>query len=72
MHNSPDPRPPVRLALEVNRSQDGRLEGRVVLDGSNNKRAFSGVLELLKVIEELVNQIEPADSGSLFPVKESE
>jgi hypothetical protein len=72
MHNSPDPRPPVRLMLDVNRAQDGRLEGRVVLAGTNTWRAFSGVLELLKVIEELVNQIGPAGSGSLSPVEESE
>jgi hypothetical protein len=72
MHNSPGPRPPVLLTLNVNLSQDGRLEGRVVLDGSNTERAFSGVLELLKVIEELVNQIDPAGSGSLSPVEESE
>jgi hypothetical protein len=72
MHNAPDPRPPVRLILDVNRTQDGRLEGRVVFDGTNIKRAFSGVLELLKVIEELVNQIGPASSGSLSPVEESE
>jgi hypothetical protein len=72
MHKSPDPRPPVRLILDVNRTQDGRLEGRVVLDGTNIKREFSGVLELLKVIEELVNQIGPAGSGSLSPMEESE
>jgi hypothetical protein len=72
MHNSPDPRSPVRLTLDVNRTQNGRLEGRVVLDGTNTGRPFSGVLELLKVIEELVDQIEPAGSGSLSPVEESE
>jgi hypothetical protein len=62
----------MRLSLDVNRTQDGRLEGRVVLDGTNIKRPFSGVLELLKVIEELVNQIGPAGSGSVSPVEESE
>jgi hypothetical protein len=72
MHNSPDQRPPVRLILDVNRTQDGRLEGRVVLDGTNIKRPFSGVLELLKVIEELVNQIASAGSGSLSALEDSE
>ena len=72
MHNSPDPRPPVRLTLDVNRTQEGRLEGRVVLDGTDTRRPFSGVLELLKVIEEFVNQVEPAGLGSLSPVEESE
>jgi len=62
----------VRLTLDVNRTREGRLEGRVVLYGTNTRRPFSGVLELLKVIEELVNQIEPAGSGSLSPVEESE
>ena len=72
MHKSPDLRPPVRLILDVNRTQDGRLEGRVVLDGTNIKRPFSGVLELLKVIEELVNQIASAGSGSLSALEDSE
>jgi hypothetical protein len=72
MNNSPNPRPPVRLTLDVNRTQGGRIEGRVFLDGSNTEGQFSGVLELLKVIEELVNQRESADSGSLSPVEESE
>jgi len=72
MHNSPNPRTPVRLTLDVNRTEDGRLEGRVVLHGTDTGRPFSGVLELLKVIEELVNQFELGDSGSLTPVEESE
>jgi len=72
MHNSPNPRPTVHLMLDVNRTEDGRLEGRVVLSGTDTWLTFSGVLELLKVIEELVNQIGPADSGSLSPVEESE
>jgi hypothetical protein len=71
MHNSPNPRPPVRLALDVNRTQDGRLEGRVVLAGTSTRRPFSGVLELLKVIEELVNQFEPEGPGSNSPEEES-
>jgi hypothetical protein len=56
--------------LDVNRAQDGRLEGRVVLAGTNTWRAFSGVLELLKVIEELVDQIESGDPGSRSPEEE--
>jgi hypothetical protein len=44
----------VRLVVEIVRSSDGRLEGRARPDGSQVSTAFSGVLELLKVLEDLV------------------
>jgi hypothetical protein len=40
------------LLLEVNRAPDGRLEGRIWTDGSDTWSSFSGVLELLKVLED--------------------
>jgi hypothetical protein len=46
----------VRLLLEVSRAPDNRIEGRIGLDGvdpADNWTAFSGVLELLKALEEL-------------------
>jgi hypothetical protein len=52
MDASPTPRPTIRLLLEIKRSTDGRLEGRMRADGTNAWQPFSGVLELLKVLEE--------------------
>ena len=56
MDTSSTPRRTVRLLLEVNRTSDGRIEGRIGAEGADlagNWTAFSGVLELLKVLEEL-------------------
>ncbi|MGD0393349.1 MAG: hypothetical protein ABSC41_11975 [Acidimicrobiales bacterium] len=56
MDTSSTPRRTVRLILESNRTSDGRIEGRIGPDGADlddNWMAFSGVLELLKVLEEL-------------------
>jgi hypothetical protein len=44
----------MRLLVEVVRTPDGRLEGRAHTPG-NRWRSFSGVLELLKVIEDLLD-----------------
>lgn len=40
------------LLLEIDRTPDGRLEGRIRTEVTNPWRPFSGVLELLKVLEE--------------------
>ncbi len=40
------------LLLEVSRSTDGRLEGRIRAETSDQWTSFSGTLELLKAIEE--------------------
>jgi hypothetical protein len=45
----------MRLLLDISRTPDGRLEGRMRADGTDGAgawRAFSGTLELLKVIAE--------------------
>jgi hypothetical protein len=52
MDSSPTPGQTVRLLLEIDRAPDGRLEGRVGTDGADAWSPFSGVLELLKVLEE--------------------
>jgi hypothetical protein len=44
-----------QLLLEVSRSADGRLEGRIRAETSDQWTSFSGVLELLKVLEELLD-----------------
>ena len=46
----------MRLLLEVVRASDNRIEGRIGTDvggSADNWRAFSGVLELLKELEDL-------------------
>jgi len=56
MEASSTPRRTVRLLLEVNRAPDNRVEGRIATDGADpvgDWTAFSGVLELLKALEEL-------------------
>ena len=56
MDTSSTPRRTVRLLLEANRTSDGRIEGRIGPDSADpdgHWTAFSGVLELLKVLEEL-------------------
>jgi hypothetical protein len=53
MDASPTPRQTIRLLLEIQQTPDGRLEGRMRADGTDEWEPFSGVLELLKALEEL-------------------
>jgi hypothetical protein len=56
MDTSSTPRRTVRLLLEVKRTSDNRIEGRIAtdrVDVAERWTPFSGVLELLKVLEEL-------------------
>ena len=43
----------IRLLLDISRTPDGRFEGRIRADGTDAWEPFSGVLELLKVLEEI-------------------
>jgi len=52
MDASPEPRQTIRLLLDIDRTPDGRLEGRIRVKGTDAWRPFSGVLELLKALEE--------------------
>jgi hypothetical protein len=54
MDGSPTPRQTLQLLVEIDRTPDGRLEGRIRPEPTEQWTAFSGVLELLKVLEELV------------------
>jgi hypothetical protein len=47
-----------QLLLEVSRSADGRLEGRIRPNIATGWTSFSGVLELLKAIEDLLDEKE--------------
>jgi hypothetical protein len=51
MGTSRTPEPPLRLLLEVTRNADSRVEGRIRMAPTGSGQPFSGVLELLKVLE---------------------
>jgi hypothetical protein len=58
MDLTPVPGCSTRLVLEVDRSPDGRLEGRVCSHATNDAwTAFSGLLELLKVLDDATTPI---------------
>jgi hypothetical protein len=52
MDTSPTPGQTIRLLLDINRTPDGRVEGQIRAHGAGTWKPFSGVLELLKVLEE--------------------
>jgi hypothetical protein len=52
MDTSPAPMQAIRLLLDISRTTDRRIEGRMRADGTGAWQPFSGVLELLKVLEE--------------------
>jgi hypothetical protein len=58
MDTAPVPRQSVSLDLEISRSQDGRLEGRLRTGAGDRWSPFSGVLELLKVLEDALDAVE--------------
>jgi len=53
MDASPVPGPTIRLLLDISRTPDGRFEGRIRADGADAWEPFSGVLELLKALEDI-------------------
>ena len=57
------------LVLEITRAADGRLEGQLRTHNTDGWRPFSGVLELLKALEETLDASDSAahaetDEGS--------
>ena len=52
-----------RLRLDVGRSAAGRLNGRLVSDDGTTDVPFDGTLELLRVLEELVDE-EPGAANA--------
>ena len=50
----------MRLNLEISRAEDGRLEGQLRTVAADRWSPFSGVLELLKVIEDSLDAVETA------------
>jgi hypothetical protein len=53
MDASPTPRQTIRLLLDIRRTPDGRLEGQIRADGTGAWESFSGLLELLKALEDI-------------------
>jgi hypothetical protein len=59
------PRPQLSLLVDVVRSPDGRLDGHIrttVATGTGHP--FSGVLELLKVLEDLLDRDEASAANT--------
>jgi hypothetical protein len=52
MDAAAEPRQTILLLLDISRTPDQRIEGRMRADGTDAWKPFSGVLELLKVLEE--------------------
>jgi hypothetical protein len=61
MDVSPTPHQTLQLLVEIDRTSDERLAGRIRPIATKQWTGFSGVLELLKVLEELVE-----DDSSVF------
>jgi hypothetical protein len=63
---------PVELVMHVSRGDDNRLTGSVRTAQDPEAREFSGMLELMRVFEDLVpldhpGQQPPAPGGDQFP-----
>jgi hypothetical protein len=57
----------LRLVLDITRTHDGLYQGRVAVPGTSGEQDFTGILELLAIIEQQVQPSEPDDdrpSGS--------
>jgi hypothetical protein len=42
----------VRLVLDITKTRDGRYEGSLTVAGTDDQHYFSGILELLAILEE--------------------
>jgi hypothetical protein len=63
MDGSPTPQQTLQLLVEIDRTPERRLEGRIRPGASEQWTGFSGVLELLKVLEELVEDYSSEPSS---------
>jgi hypothetical protein len=70
MGNPRTPRPHLSVLVDVARSPDGRIDGQISTTTTGASHPFSGVLELLKVLEDLLDRDEaspattPPDEGA--------
>jgi hypothetical protein len=54
----------VEILLRVTRGAGDRLDGTARISGGNDVRAFSGMLDLMRVFEELIPALgQPTDPG---------
>ena len=65
--DSRTPPRPETLTLEISRSSEGRLDGNVRSESTEPWRPFSGTLELLKVLEEILDATEMVANDGLEP-----
>jgi hypothetical protein len=55
----------MRLIAEITKSSDGRFEGTIWCGEHGAPIPFSGVLDLLRILEDVIPQVSgPAPSGS--------
>jgi hypothetical protein len=66
MDASATPSQTTLLLLEIDRTPDGRLEGRVRTEVTNPWSPFSGVLELLKVLEQHASISAPSTAHANY------
>jgi len=58
----------VEIVLQVTRGAGDRLDGSAHISGDDDVRAFSGMLELMRVFEELIPALgQPTDLGAGDP-----
>jgi hypothetical protein len=50
----------VRLILDIAKANDGRYKGRLTVPGTGARHDFSGILELLAIIEEQLEDTQHA------------
>ena len=44
----------MRLVLDIGKTRDGRYQGRLTVAGAGGQHDFSGILELLAILEDLL------------------
>lgn len=52
----------MRLILDITTPHDGGYEGRVTVPGTGNRYDFSGILELLAILEQQVRPVGHQDT----------
>jgi hypothetical protein len=55
----------MRLIVEIDRTPDGRIEGRIRPDAAQPWRPFSGVLELLKELQDVLDVPDVLDPAQI-------
>ena len=57
----------LRLVLDITRTRDGLYQGRVAVPGTSGEQDFTGILELLAIIEQQVRPGDPNDGRPSEP-----